>query len=339
MAASDAIRIAQISDLHCGGPYFEASLLERAIGEVNELAPDIVVCSGDLTTFGFRHEYLTAREYLDRIDCDALVVVPGNHDSRNVGYVHFEEMFGERNSVLRKRGVAIVAVDSSEPDLDHAVRHLIYGRTKVCGLTRPEHARMVQEAGATHGGLVFAAESPRRVTEDRAAHLKADIPLEWVGVFADQDPAEIAGIARRLDLAAVQLHGNESDAGVRQVRAALPSSCEVWKACPVSGAIPSRANRGADRLLLDSPPPDGPGQRRGGWGATFDWRLLEDYPERDEVVLAGGLRAENVADAATRGTWALDVSSGVESAPGEKDPMRLAEFFGRRRQLPGRRSS
>src|SRR5512134_3582832 len=113
------VRIAQISDLHCGGPYFEASLLERAIGEINELGPDVVVCSGDLTTFGFRHEYLTAREYLDRIECDALVVVPGNHDSRNVGYVHFEEMFGERNSVLRKHGVTIVAVDSTEPDLDH----------------------------------------------------------------------------------------------------------------------------------------------------------------------------------------------------------------------------
>src|SRR6188474_1795954 len=111
--------IAQFSDLHCGETYFEASLLERAIGEINELRPDVVVCSGDLTTFGFRHEYLTAREYVDRIDCDSLVVVPGNHDSRNVGYVHFEEMFGERNSVLRKGPVAIVAVDSSEPDLDH----------------------------------------------------------------------------------------------------------------------------------------------------------------------------------------------------------------------------
>jgi Icc protein len=112
-------RIAQFSDLHCGETYFEASLLERAIGEINELQPDVVVCSGDLTTFGFRHEYLTAREYLDRIDCDALVVVPGNHDSRNVGYVHFEELFGERNSVLRRGPVTIVAVDSSEPDLDH----------------------------------------------------------------------------------------------------------------------------------------------------------------------------------------------------------------------------
>ena len=114
-----AFTLAQISDLHCGGPYFEPSLLERAISEINELRPDVVVCSGDLTTFGFRHEYLTAREYLDRIDCDSIVVVPGNHDSRNVGYVHFEEMFGDRNSVLRKNGIAIVAVDSTEPDLDH----------------------------------------------------------------------------------------------------------------------------------------------------------------------------------------------------------------------------
>jgi 3',5'-cyclic AMP phosphodiesterase CpdA len=112
-------RIAHISDLHCGSPHFVPNLLERAIMEVNELEPDAVVCSGDLTTFGFRHEYLAAREYLDRLESDSIVVVPGNHDSRNVGYVHFEEMFGERNSVLRKDGVAIVAVDSSEPDLDH----------------------------------------------------------------------------------------------------------------------------------------------------------------------------------------------------------------------------
>src|SRR6478672_11433582 len=110
-------RIAQFSDLHCGETYFEATLLERAIGEINELRPDVVVCSGDLTTFGFRHEYLTAREYIDRIDCDSLVVVPGNHDSRNVGYVHFEEMFGERNSDLKLGDAQVVAVDSSEPDL------------------------------------------------------------------------------------------------------------------------------------------------------------------------------------------------------------------------------
>jgi Icc protein len=111
--------IAHISDLHCGEAYFVPNLLERAISEVNDLRPDIVVCSGDLTTFGFRHEYQLAREYVDRIECESLVVVPGNHDSRNVGYLHFEELFGTRNSVLRKEGVTIVAVDSTEPDLDH----------------------------------------------------------------------------------------------------------------------------------------------------------------------------------------------------------------------------
>jgi 3',5'-cyclic-AMP phosphodiesterase len=112
-------RIAHLSDLHCGGPYFEPGLLERAISEINDLHPDIVICSGDLTTLGFKHEYEVARQYLDQIACESLVVVPGNHDSRNVGYVHFEALFGDRNSVLRKGGTTIVAVDSTEPDLDH----------------------------------------------------------------------------------------------------------------------------------------------------------------------------------------------------------------------------
>ncbi len=111
--------IVQISDLHCGTQFFLPNLLERAITEVNDLEPDIVVCSGDLTTFGFKEEYALAKDYLDRIDCESVVVIPGNHDSRNVGYVHFEELFGDRNSVLRVGGVTVVAVDSTEPDLDH----------------------------------------------------------------------------------------------------------------------------------------------------------------------------------------------------------------------------
>jgi len=113
------LTIAHISDLHCGESHFVPNLLERAISEVNDCEPDIVICSGDLTTFGFRPEYLEAQDYLDRLTCERIVVIPGNHDSRNVGYVHFEELFGERNSVLHHEGVTIVAVDSSEPDLDH----------------------------------------------------------------------------------------------------------------------------------------------------------------------------------------------------------------------------
>ena len=111
--------IAHLSDLHCGGQYFVPGLLERAIAEINDLRPDIVVCSGDLTTFGFKHEYEEARRYLDKVECEAMVVIPGNHDSRNVGYVHFEQLFGDRNSVLRVGPATVVAVDSTEPDLDH----------------------------------------------------------------------------------------------------------------------------------------------------------------------------------------------------------------------------
>jgi 3',5'-cyclic AMP phosphodiesterase CpdA len=115
------LTIAQISDLHCGSPHFVPELLDRALDEINELAPDVVIVSGDLTSDGFRAEYEQAREYLDRLTCDQQIVIPGNHDSRNVGYEHFEELFGERRAELHLGGVSIVAVDSTEPDLDHGV--------------------------------------------------------------------------------------------------------------------------------------------------------------------------------------------------------------------------
>jgi len=113
------MKLAHISDLHCGEVHFVPGLMERAINEINDLEPDIVVCSGDLTAMGFKYEYMLAKDYLDRIECDSVVVVPGNHDSRNVGYIHFDELFGSRNHVINRDGVTVVAVDSSEPDLDN----------------------------------------------------------------------------------------------------------------------------------------------------------------------------------------------------------------------------
>src|SRR6201998_1685398 len=112
-------KIVQLSDLHCGQQFFLPQHLERAIAETNEMEPDVVVISGDLTSNGFKEEYVLAREYLNGVECGAMVVIPGNHGSRNVGYVHFEDLFGERNSVLRVGAATIVAVDSSEPDLDN----------------------------------------------------------------------------------------------------------------------------------------------------------------------------------------------------------------------------
>src|SRR5919199_979679 len=99
MAGKGRFTMPQISGLPCGSPCFLPKMLARGIQRGNALQPDIVVCSGDLTTFGFKEEYREAKSYLDRIECETLVVIPGNHDSRNVGYVHFEELFGSRNSV------------------------------------------------------------------------------------------------------------------------------------------------------------------------------------------------------------------------------------------------
>jgi Icc protein len=113
------LTIVHISDLHAGSPYFVPNLMERAIVEINELQPDLFMVTGDLTEMGFRQEYLLAKSYLDRIECPQRLVIPGNHDSRNVGYVHFEALFGPRGVVWRGEGLTVVGVDSTEPDLDH----------------------------------------------------------------------------------------------------------------------------------------------------------------------------------------------------------------------------
>jgi 3',5'-cyclic AMP phosphodiesterase CpdA len=111
--------IAHLSDLHCGSPFFVPELLENAITEINNLKPEVVVISGDLTAEGFVEEYRLAADYIAHFECENIVVIPGNHDSRNVGYLHFEDMFGKRNHVMHKGGISLVALDSTEPDLNN----------------------------------------------------------------------------------------------------------------------------------------------------------------------------------------------------------------------------
>ena len=248
-----------------------------------------------------------------------------------------ESGIASRETVVRLRPHADAFLVGSAlmgaPDLDRAVRELVYGRTKICGLTSAEDAARAFEAGATHGGLMFAAGSPRRISASEARQVSAGAPLSWVGVFADQAPEEIAAAATDLRLDAVQLHGHETADQTASVRRQVPAAIAVWKAERVQERIPERG--GADRLLLDG----WTAGRLGGTGRTFDWSLLEHFPERAEVILAGGLRASNVAAAAALDTWALDASSGVESAPGRKDPGLLRDFFTQRRRLPGRGDS
>ena len=110
--------VAHISDFHIGSYHFVSNLMNRTIQELNELKPDVIIITGDLTNEGFRQEYMTAKAYLNDLECDRVVIVPGNHDSRNVGYLHFDELFGSRFSSMRWNGLCVVGADSSEPDLD-----------------------------------------------------------------------------------------------------------------------------------------------------------------------------------------------------------------------------
>lgn len=217
----------------------------------------------------------------------------------------------------------------AEPDLEAAVRKLVLGQNKVCGLTRAEDAAAAHQAGAVFGGLIFVAKSPRYVDIPAARAVMAGAPLSYVGVFRNAQPATIAKTVDALGLAAVQLHGDEDAAYIEELRALLPTGCQIWKAIGVTSGEPLPAlDYPADRLLLDTKV----GSQSGGTGQAFDWALLATL-DKSKLMLAGGLNPDNALQAAQVGCLGLDFNSGVESAPGQKDAHKIAAAFGALRNL------
>ena len=205
-------------------------------------------------------------------------------------------------------------------------------RAKVCGLTHAADARAALEAGADYLGLVFAG-GPRRVDPGRAAEVARAAPeARWVGVFAGSAPADILGLAERVPFRVVQLHGDEAPAIADALRAA---GLEVWQAVgvdepPAWDAVAERlealAGR-ADAVLLDRRR-DG---RSGGGGIPFRWAgvpaRVRGLLAATRFVLSGGLTPDNVAHAVrVLAPDVVDASSGLEGAPGRKDPARVAAF-------------
>ncbi|WP_313069353.1 bifunctional indole-3-glycerol-phosphate synthase TrpC/phosphoribosylanthranilate isomerase TrpF [Atlantibacter hermannii] len=215
-------------------------------------------------------------------------------------------------------GFLIGSALMGQDDLNAAVRSVLLGENKVCGLTRPEDASAAYEAGAIFGGLIFAASSPRVVTPEQAQAVMAGAPLRYVGVFRDNPVQEVVTLAETLSLSAVQLHGSEDQSYINTLRAALPESVAIWKALSVAHSLPVRDLHYVDRYVFDN------GQ--GGSGQRFDWSLLKGQ-DLDNVLLAGGLAADNCVEAAKLGCRGLDFNSGVESAPGIKDSNKLAAVF------------
>ena len=215
-------------------------------------------------------------------------------------------------------GFLIGSALMSEDDLSSAVRRVLLGDNKVCGLTRAEDAKAAHEAGAIYGGLIFVEASPRFVTQAQASEVQKGAPLKYVGVFRDQPVAESAHTAQTLNLTAVQLHGDEDQAYIDTLREALPSGVRIWKALSVKDSIPARDLNRVDRYVLDN--------GKGGTGHRFDWSTLEGQ-DLSNVLLAGGLGADNCVQAAQLGCAGLDFNSGVESEPGIKDAEKITAVF------------
>lgn len=202
-------------------------------------------------------------------------------------------------------------------------------KVKICGISTPESLVSVLSAGADAVGFVFFPPSPRFVSPERAAALAARAPhIRRVGVFVDPDDAllEAAISAGRLDV--VQIQGSEAPARIAAIRARFGT--EIWKAVGVKSeadvAAAERGAAGADALLLDAKAPEG-ADLPGGNGLRFDWRILAARRPAMPWILAGGLAPENVAEAIRlTGAPFVDVSSGVEDAPGVKNLAKIAAF-------------
>ncbi len=201
---------------------------------------------------------------------------------------------------------------------------------KICGLSTPETLDAALRHGAAHVGLVFFPPSPRHLDFARAEQLAARVPTHVgrVGVFVDPDDelVERAVASGRLDV--LQLH-KTPPARAAALRARTGRT--IWAAVAVKTAGDLKAAQGfvgaADRILYDAKTPDA-ATLPGGMGVRFDWSLLDGYRHPLPWALSGGLDAANVGDAARRtGATLVDVSSGVESAPGVKDVDKIAGFL------------
>lgn len=201
---------------------------------------------------------------------------------------------------------------------------------KICGITREADALLCADAGADFIGLVFAPGSKRRVDARQAADIARSVTgrVKLVGVFVDERPAAVRAIARRCRLDFVQLHGNEPEEDL--AAAGIPSV----RAVRIGAEPPTLTTTAAEWFLFDALVADA----AGGTGRAFDWHLLRDVPRTKPFFLAGGITPGNVTEALrTVRPDAVDVSSGVELAPGLKDARKVRELITRVRAFDATR--
>jgi len=239
------------------------------------------------------------------------------------GFFHHHEVREHRKLV---DGFLVGSSLMQEQNLDLAVRKLIFGRVKVCGLTRPEDAQLAWNHGASYGGMILGANSPRQIGIELASKIVKSAPLKFVGIFQNRPTSEVATVSRSLGLHAVQLHGEESADDIKKLRRHLPPETQIWRARSIEWeeSIPDLAPLAPiNRELIDRRA----GNQSGGTGLPLNWSSLLEKANRGEAILAGGLAPSNAAQADQLDMWGLDVSSGLEDRPGIKSESKVRLFF------------
>jgi phosphoribosylanthranilate isomerase len=198
-------------------------------------------------------------------------------------------------------------------------------RVKICGITKPEDAKLAAELGAHAIGLNFYEQSPRCITPFAASELIRRLPpfVAAIGVFVNWADAPVVALCKALRLSAAQLHGDESPQIVERVSRYI-AVVKALRHGQGSAAPDFSSFRGVSAFLLDS----ALSGQYGGTGATGNWHLARTAAQSHRIILAGGLTPENVGEAIRIvRPYAVDVASGVESRPGKKDPAKMHAFF------------
>ena len=222
----------------------------------------------------------------------------------------------------------------SEPRIDLKLRELVFGHTKICGLSNSVDADLAYIAGASLGGMILADGSKRTVSINQAERISKNTKLPMVAVFKDQSCDYVCKVANKADLYAVQLHGQEDDTYLRKLRTELPVSVEIWKTLHVTDHLPKPPSVKVDALLLEN----GNHKLAGGSGEAFNWSLLKDvasaYKDYSpfQIILAGGINIDNLDKIKNTPILRIDLASGVESKPGIKDHIKIKQFFTTLRQ-------
>lgn len=209
--------------------------------------------------------------------------------------------------------------------------------TKICGLTDEIAVRTAVENQADMVGFVFYPRSPRNVSAEQAETLLRDVPsgIDRVGLFVDPETDFLDQILAKARLDLLQLHGDETPERCRAI--SIYFGLPIIKAIKVSSKADIKAAKDyedvVDWLMFDARPPQD-GALPGGNGVAFDWALLKGVEFKRPWLLAGGLTPDNLSQAVRQsGATAVDVSSGVESAPGKKDPAKIAAFLAAAKSL------